>query len=207
MNWLSHVLLAGPDVEMRLGGILADVLGPAALATLGPGVQRGAALHQALDVFTDEHPAVLRAQRRLWEFHRRLAPVLSDVFLDHVLSARWPEFVPDALPLQEFTRGVYAQFTTWRAARPEPLPPPAGELLDHLVAENWLGSYGTPDGLRATLARLERRLRGRFVLVPAVDWLASRVDDFATDLREFFPDAACAAEAWHATLPAPSSTA
>src|SRR5437868_12558243 len=56
MNWLAHVFLSEPDVECRLGNLLADLVKGKARQAMSPRFRRGLACHQAIDAFTDYHP-------------------------------------------------------------------------------------------------------------------------------------------------------
>jgi acyl carrier protein phosphodiesterase len=54
--------------------------------------------------------------------------------------------------------------------------------------EDWLGSYRDFDGLRRTLARMERRFRRKVDLVGGVAELEKNYADLHADFREFFPE-------------------
>lgn len=104
MNHLAHTLLSGSDDGLRLGGLMGDFVRGRIDPELPIGVQRGIALHRAIDTFTDSH-ATIRAARALFEPpYRRYAGILIDIWFDHLLArdfGRWSE-----IPLQRFSDDV-----------------------------------------------------------------------------------------------------
>ncbi len=187
MNWLAHLLLSEPDVESRLGNLLADLVKGKARAALPPGVRRGIACHQAIDAFTDSHPVVHRSKRRIGEAHGRFAGILVDIFYDHFLARDWPRYAGGSL--DEFTASVYAAFDAYAASA---LPEEARELLRRLREGDLLGSYRHVSGIEAALERLSRRLEARWGrrigLGRAVAELEAHYDAFGRDFAEFFPE-------------------
>ncbi len=75
LNWLAHVFLSEPDVEFRLGNLLADIVRGEELRRMSAGFQRGVQKHKQIDAFTDSHPLVKRSrsrsERRVPSFQRR----------------------------------------------------------------------------------------------------------------------------------------
>ena len=186
MNWLAHLFLSEPDVEHRLGNLLADVVKGKARAALPPGVRRGIACHQAIDAFTDAHPVVYLSKRRLSEEYGRFAGILVDVFYDHFLARDWPLYA--SMPLGQFTAEVYASFQAYAAALPEE----ARELIARLSDGDLLGSYRTLAGIEAALRRLSRRLEARlgrpFALERGIGELEVHYEDLGRDFAKFFPE-------------------
>ena len=58
MNWLAHILLAGPRAENQLGGVLADMLSASEARLMSAEIRRGIVLHQSIDTYGDAHSAV-----------------------------------------------------------------------------------------------------------------------------------------------------
>jgi acyl carrier protein phosphodiesterase len=80
VNWLAHVFLSEPDVEFRLGNLLADIVRGEELRRMSPDFQRGVLRHMQIDAFTDAHPLVKRSRSRISPESRRFSGVLVDVF-------------------------------------------------------------------------------------------------------------------------------
>lgn len=190
MNYLAHLWLSDPSAEGRLGNLMADLVkGPAALERLPAGVRAGVALHRKVDAYTDCHPSVQAAIRRISPRWGWFSGVILDVFFDYLLIRAWDRFADE--PLDRFIASVYGTLR----------PPPAwleGEmavLADRLVAHDRLTSYGTWAGIEDTLFRVSQRVRERMPtralpLEQAVVELAACEDELAGDFGRFFPDLA-----------------
>lgn len=181
MNWLAHALLSEKTTAFRLGNLLPDFLSATELARLDAVFQAGIQCHRRIDLFTDQHPVVRRSVRRFGAAHRRLAPVLVDVFYDHFLSVDWE--LHSLQSLEEFIGEIYQAIDTHHAQLPESLWP----ALQRMRSENWLGSYRDLEGLRRTLTRMERRFRRQVDLVGGLAELERNYAELRTDFREFFP--------------------
>lgn len=202
MNWLGHVFVAGGDPEDQIGGVLADVLSMAGSAHLGAGLQRGMALHRAIDAFGDAHPAFVESCRRLARADvglRSLAcGIAVDVLYDHLLAVQWERWCP-AVTLPEFAAGFYRT----AISRSAELPPMAQQVFTYMQAEDWLGSYRELDGVHLALTRIRRRLSPRAArqspLPAAVAAFCADRDGFETDFAAFLPDVQAHAAAFLAS--------
>ena len=191
MNWLAHILLAGPGAESRLGGVLADMLSRTEAGAMPAGIRRGIALHQNIDAFGDAHPAAAVSNRRLTSAGVGLRPAAAgiavDVLYDHLLARDWPRYCP-AESLEAFAAGFYRHAADCTA----PIPSKVRRGLDLMRAEDWLASYSDPEEIRAVLGRIRRRLSPRAAevspLASAVDVFARDPGGFAEDFAWFWPD-------------------
>jgi Uncharacterized protein conserved in bacteria len=95
MNHLAHVLLAGDEEALQLGGMLGDfVHGRPDPQRWPERVIAGIRLHRAIDVYTDAHAEVLAAKARLPPPYRRYAGIALDMWFDHCLArdfTRWDD--------------------------------------------------------------------------------------------------------------------
>jgi acyl carrier protein phosphodiesterase len=187
LNWLAHVYLSEPDIEFRLGNLLADLVRGDDRIGLPPQFLRGAARHKAIDAFTDAHPVVQRSRARIGPRFRRFSGVLVDIFYDYCLAQHWHLYTNE--PLGTFTRQFYADV---RAAKPLPLPEPARATLSRIVQHDLLGQYARIAGVEHSLRRLsgylERRWNRSFRLEEGVADLLEHEAEFAADFVEFFPE-------------------
>lgn len=185
MNWLAHVFLSEPEVEFRLGNLLADLVRGEDRVGMSRAFLRGAQCHKAIDSFTDAHPVVRRSRSRLGSGHRRFSGVLVDVFYDYFLASDWDRY--SAVPLERFTAGFYADV----AATPLSLPDPARAALDRIVKHDLLGQYRRIEGVERSLRRLSAYLTSRwrkpFALEQGVAVLLANERELAGDFAEFFP--------------------
>jgi acyl carrier protein phosphodiesterase len=185
VNWLAHVLLSEPDIEFRLGNLLADLVKGRDRAGMSAGFLRGVKCHQAIDAFTDFHPVVHRSQARISDGYRRVSGILVDVFYDHFLALDWRRYCPESL--EAFTSRLADEIR----AHPIELPEEARYALGRMLADNRLTSYRTIEGIEATLRRVSQRLEARvgraFELEKAVSDLRANFEGLRCDFAEFFP--------------------
>jgi len=187
VNYLAHLLLAGPDPDYRLGGMLGDfVKGSLHPAPPGipPGVVLGMVLHRRIDSFADAHAAFCASRNRVSAERRRYSGIMIDMFYDHFLARHWDRFSGESLA--SFTADVYALL----AARPALLPERLARMLPAMRAEDWLSSYREPAAVSDALDRMAvHRLKRANHLGGAGGELETAYDDFEQDFLEFFPAA------------------
>ncbi|HQC80921.1 MAG TPA: acyl carrier protein phosphodiesterase [Accumulibacter sp.] len=190
MNFLAHALLAGPDDDYRLGGLLGDfVKGPLVSPPTGCNetVLSGIRLHRRIDSFADTHPAFLRSRRRVSVERRRYSGIMIDMFYDHFLAKHWHRYSPT--PLEVFSADVYALLA--RHCLPERL----AAILPAMRRENWLTAYRDPLAVVRALDQMARfRLRGEDGLTGAGGELLANAPAFEQDFLAFFPEAVVFAE-------------
>jgi len=191
LNWLAHVFLSEPEVEFRLGNLLADIVRGEELRRMSAGFQRGVQKHKQIDAFTDSHPLVKRSRARVSAESRRFSGVLVDVFYDHLLATHWDRYSP--IVLDAFTAKFYADI---EASKIE-LPASARVTLDRIIRHDLLGSYRRIEGVERSLRRLSAYLSSRwrreFALEKGVADLVAHRAGFEADFAEFFPQLQAAA--------------
>jgi acyl carrier protein phosphodiesterase len=185
LNWLAHVFLSEPDVEFRLGNLLADIVRGEELRRMSVGFQRGAQKHKQIDAFTDSHPLVKRSRARIGPEFRRFSGVLVDVFYDHLLATHWNAYSP--IVLDAFTAKFYADIE----ASSIELPSSARVTLDRIIRHDLLGAYRRIEGVERSLRRVSAYLSSRwqreFALERGVADLIAQRAGFDEDFAEFFP--------------------
>jgi acyl carrier protein phosphodiesterase len=186
MNWLAHLFLSEPNVEMRLGNILADIVKGEERHKLNSSIQRGISCHQIIDKFTDNHLIVKRSKQRINSNYRRFAGIIVDIFYDHFLATNWSDYT--TISLDEFTTEVYTSFQNY----PGYLPVIVKEVITRVKDEDLLGSYRQISGVENSLLKISKRLSLRqnkiFNLNPAIIELTSQYTEFQQDFQEFFPE-------------------
>jgi acyl carrier protein phosphodiesterase len=185
LNWLAHVFLSEPDVEFRLGNLLADIVRGEELRRMSAGFQRGVLKHKQIDAFTDSHPLVKRSRARVSPEFRRFSGVLVDVFYDHLLASRWDQYSP--IVLDAFTAKFYADIECSRIE----LPSSARVTLDRIIRHDLLGAYRGIEGVERSLRRISAYLSSRwqreFALERGAAELLAHRAGFDEDFAEFFP--------------------
>jgi acyl carrier protein phosphodiesterase len=185
MNWLAHVYLSKPDVEFRLGNLLADIVRRHDRTNMPPAFLDGIRQHQLIDKFADTHPTFYRSRARIGPEFRRASGILIDIFYDHFLALDWNHFAPE--PLDAFSARLYADIRQ----HPIPLPEHARMAVEGMIAGDWLGSYRRVEGVESALQRVSMRLvmrTGRDLgLERSVSELVDHFDQLRADFAEFFP--------------------
>jgi acyl carrier protein phosphodiesterase len=188
VNWLAHVFLSEPNVEFRLGNLLADLVRGDDRSRMPPEFLRGAARHKAIDAFTDAHPVVRRSRARVDPRHRRFSGVLIDIFYDYCLARHWAEYSSESLTA--FTSSFYAE----AESHPLALPDAARTTLERIISHDLLGQYigiaGVEHSLRRLSIYLARRWGREFRLEASTADLIAHEAAFDADFAEFFPQLA-----------------
>ena len=191
MNHLAHVLLAGDDPGLRLGGWLGDfVHGRTANLALPAAVVRGVSLHRAIDVFTDAHPRVAAARATLPPPWRRYAGILLDMWFDHALARDFAAW--SAVPLPAWSAELRATLAT-RAAL---LPAPAQRFLAWMETNDLPAGYADRTTLRRAIGGIGQRLRRPNPLAAALPVLEERGVALDAAFQAFFPELQDFAARW-----------
>jgi acyl carrier protein phosphodiesterase len=185
VNWLAHAFLSEPDIEFRLGNLLADLVKGRDRAGMSAAFMRGVHQHQRIDSFTDSHPVVHRSRARIGGGYRHATGILVDVFYDHFLAVDWDRYSVE--PLDSFTARLYSDMRTGMLHFPEE----ARAALERMVSEDRLGSYRRLDGIEASRRRVSLRLAARIGrdlgLERGVSELVDNFEGLRGDFAEFFP--------------------
>jgi len=189
MNFLGHLYLSGEHPLVITGNFMADAIKGGDLARFPEAMQRGIRLHRAIDHYTDQHPLALLGRRRARDHAGRYAPVVMDLFYDHLLAAHWSDLHPE--PLASFTARMYGVLQVnagWMEGR-------TARMLPHLVAGDWLGGYAQADGLSKALRGMAMRSREGGVMAGAEQVLFDHYDTYREEFMGFMHDIG------HATRP------
>jgi acyl carrier protein phosphodiesterase len=185
VNWLAHAFLSKPDIEFRLGNLLADLVRGRDRAAMPGAFLDGVRHHQAIDAFTDSHLVVDRSRARIGGDFRNASGILVDVFYDHFLALDWGQY--SAEPLDAFTARLYDDIRVSMIRFPEE----AQAALERMINEDRLGSYRRLDGIEASLRRVSLRLAARsgrdLGLERGVSELVANFEELRGDFAEFFP--------------------
>jgi len=165
-----------------VGNFLADYLTNAQVSQLPAPIQKGVALHRAIDSYTDQHPEVLRGVRRMYKKHSKYAPVIIDVFYDYFLSLNWAKYTDQPLP--DFTLEAYACLQRHHHLMPDPVH----AYVPKMIADNWLETYSTHNGIAYTFRRMSHRVSRPDLLAGALDTMVDHFEALNTEFNTFFPD-------------------
>jgi len=183
LNYLAHLLLAGPDPGLQLGGVFGDFIKGPLPGDMPAAIADGVVLHRAIDGFAERHPAFQRSRARLPTQYRRASGIAVDLIYDHLLASRWRHF--HVLPLSAYTAAFYRLLLAHRAQWPAAAAP----TFLHMSEHDWLAAYASPDAVPRALDRIAQRLRRPELLAGAGAALQADYAGFAEDF-ECFIDAA-----------------
>ncbi|MCB0807390.1 MAG: DUF479 domain-containing protein [Bacteroidales bacterium] len=181
MNYLGHLYLSGENEEIITGNFIADHVKGRMIDRFGFGIRKGILLHREIDAFTDSHPAFLQSKERLAVKYHKYAGVITDMFYDHFLSKYWDEYCAE--DLDSFASRMYAIVTK----RFDEIPGTAKRLLTFMARDNWLKSYGKPEGLARALGGMARRTTFDSKMDEAVQDLLKDYDFYHAEFADFMP--------------------
>ncbi|MBG7607350.1 MAG: DUF479 domain-containing protein [Verrucomicrobia bacterium] len=191
---MGHIVLARDSAESRIGNFLGDFVKglPSSFPEeYGAELVDGILMHRAVDVFTDAHPAFLRARALLAPERRRFAGIVVDIVFDHFLSLEWHALMGKGR--EGFIRGFYSEISSYRI----PLVVdgfPA--ICERMIRQDWLGSYATLEGIELTIRRVSSRSTRLTPMIGASDDFEEHFDAFRDCFEEFFPDEEGFARQW-----------
>ena len=145
-------------------------------------IKQGIHLHRAIDTFTDSHDIVKQSKRRLHERYKHYKGVIIDIFYDHFLAKNWTTYsdVPLAIYVDEFYDLLEAHFDI--------LPLGTKRMMPYMIADNWLLSYQSIEGITRVLEGMNRRTKNKSQMNLAVNELQEFYNEFETEFTAFFDE-------------------
>lgn len=190
MNHLAHAVLAEPDEDLILGGVLGDFVHGPVPAGLRPGVARGIRLHRAIDVYTDGHPAIADLRRLFDPPFRRYAGILLDIWFDHLLArdfARWCD-----TPLATYSDALLALLRRHATELPDDMR----GFVAYMQRNGLPAAYADAGMIGRALAGVGTRLSRANPLHQALPLLRERDAALQAGFEAFFPQLQTYVHAW-----------
>ena len=182
MNYLAHMLCCDGSSRSMLGNFIADFVKGDVEGRFPREVVEGIRHHRRADHFTDSHEVFAASRRLVSGPRRRYAGVIIDVLYDHFLTIGWDRYCSTGL--DEFVGRVYENLGMRQDVG---VPHPVPMVIEKIVREDWLRSYGTVEGIDRTFRRISRRLRRENSLDTAVEELERNYDLLGDHFHTFFP--------------------
>ncbi|MBK8182122.1 MAG: DUF479 domain-containing protein [Candidatus Competibacteraceae bacterium] len=180
MNFLAHTFLARNTGQAQVGAILGDLMKSA--SGFPQEVQREISVHRSIDSFTDSHEIVIGTKQYFRPETRRFAGILLDVFFDHLLTVHWSNY--SNVPLPAFVAQVHEHLNSFQSI----YPPRVWFVLERMLSEKWLLSYGTFEGVKQAIDRISFRLsRRRESFRAGLEDLKKNHDKIERGFETFFP--------------------
>ncbi len=182
MNFLAHIYLSGNDDGIILGNFFADSVKGKKYLKYPPDIQKGILLHRAIDSYTDAHPIVRLSGKRLRKNYGHYSGVIVDILYDHFLAKNWAEY--HSTPLDIFVEEFYELLRN----NFELLPGRTKRMMPYMIADNWLLSYASIEGISTILAQMNVRTKNRSRMNFAVIELEKYYDEFEEEFMAFFAE-------------------
>ncbi len=182
MNFLAHIYLSGEDEGITIGNFIADGIKGKQYKKYPLQIQKGILLHRRIDSFTDQHPTVRQSTKRLHENYGHYSGVIVDILYDHFLAKNWKNY--HSQPLDEYVGEFYEMLRKYF----EILPTRIQRMMPYMIADNWLLSYATVEGISNILTQMNRRTKERSKMNLAVIELEQYYTEFETEFTYFFEE-------------------
>lgn len=151
MNYLAHAYLSFNDPGLLLGNMISDFVKGKKKFDYPAGIQKGIALHRAIDTFTDDHPATKEAKEVFRPAYRLYSAAFVDVVFDHFLATDTNHFSNESL--QAFANDTYNTLNNYTDFFPEGF----AHMFPYMKQQNWLYNYHTRWGIEKSLGGVVRR--------------------------------------------------
>lgn len=152
MNFLAHAHLSFNQPGILTGNMISDFVKGKKKFDFPPLIQRGIALHRAIDEFTDFHPVTQNAKMFFRKDYRLYSGAFIDVVYDHFLANDKNEFPTDAA-LNSFCQTTYTRLQDDKAVLPERF----AQMLPYMQQQNWLYHYKFSEGIEKGFGGLVKR--------------------------------------------------
>ena len=182
MNFLAHIYLSGDDPMVTIGNFMADGIKGKKYLKYPEGIQKGILLHRWIDSYTDSHPIVRQSTRRLHEKYSHYSGVIVDIFYDHFLAKNWQEYHAQSLP------DYITDFYTLLTSHHELLTTRIQKMMIPMMADNWLLSYASLEGIATVLYNMNIRTKKRVAMDEAIDDLKEYYVAFEEEFTHFFEE-------------------
>ncbi len=184
MNHLAHIYLSYDDPDVTLGNLYCDWLSIAAQKQLPERYLPGLRLHRWIDEYTDHHPVVVRMRRAMYPLFGKYSGVILDILMDHQLAVRWNYFSTE--PYDVFCSKAFDRIAGFRHDLPEDLH----IRVDDMLANRWLETFLTAEGMEITFRMLARRAKFPADFKAVMPYYTANQIEMDAGFMEFFPELA-----------------
>lgn len=182
MNFLAHIYLSGDNEDVTIGNFIADGIRGKDYKKYKKDVQTGILLHRQIDTFTDAHKTVRQSTKRLHENYGHYSGVIVDILYDHFLAKNWKDY--SNVPLIEYIDHFYDILELNFSE----LPIRIQKMMPYMIADNWLASYASIEGIAKVLEGMNRRTKNRSHMNLAVNELQEFYNEFEDEFTRFFEE-------------------
>jgi acyl carrier protein phosphodiesterase len=192
MNFLAHALLSFDEPATLAGNLWSDFIKGKKKFDYPLPVQKGIALHRAIDEFTDNHRETKFSKSIFRDDYRLYSGPFVDVVYDHFLARDFTNY--HHLSLADFASYVYSTIEDFIHIGPVEF----GLLLPYMRKENWLLNYNSLSGIRKSFNGVVRRATYLSESETAFDLLTGNYDALEASFRRFMPELLQYVNDWNA---------
>ena len=182
MNYLAHIYLSGDNDLIKIGNFMADGIHGKNFESFPLPVQKGIILHRAIDTFTDAHPIFRQSTKRLHANYHHYSGIIVDIFYDHFLAKNWNSYSNEKL--EEFTERFYESLKNNYTV----LNDKTQKMMPYLIAQNWILSYQTIEGIEIILEKMDNRLHKKSDMKGSIAELRTYYSEFESEFTAFFEE-------------------
>jgi len=180
MNFLAHIYLSRDSDLVTIGNFIADGVKGKDYKDYLPEIQIGILLHRHIDTYTDAHKTFRLSTKRLHKKYGHYSGVIVDILYDHFLAKNWKKY--SNIPLNEYVDNFYDSLE----AHYDILPLRIQKMMPYMIADNWLLSYASINGISRVLDGMNRRTKNRASMDEAVIELEEFYEEFENEFTSFF---------------------
>ena len=182
MNYLAHIYLSGENDLVTIGNFIADGIKGKDYRSYPQDIQTGILLHRHIDTYTDAHKIVRKSTKRLHEKYSHYSGVIVDILYDHFLAKNWSVY--SNIPLDKYCDSFYDSLED----NFDILPSRIQYMMPYMIADNWLLSYASIEGIQNVLEGMNRRTKNRVQMNLAVNELQGFYNEFELEFTSFFEE-------------------
>ena len=180
MNYLAHIYLSGENDLVTIGNFMADGIKGKKYKKFQKNIQIGILLHREIDTFTDAHNTVRLSTKRLHQNYGHYSGIIVDILYDHFLAKNWNIY--SNIPLPDYVDTFYDSLKTHYSM----LPLRIKKMIPFMIADNWLVSYASIDGISRVLQGMNRRTKNISGKDKAIFELETFYLEFEKEFTSFF---------------------
>lgn len=180
MNYLAHIYLSGENDLVTIGNFMADGIKGKKYKKFQKNIQIGILLHREIDTFTDAHNTVRLSTKRLHQNYGHYSGIIVDILYDHFLAKNWNIY--SNIPLPDYVDTFYDSLKTHYSM----LPLRIQKMIPFMIADNWLVSYASIDGISRVLQGMNRRTKNISGMDKAIFELETFYLEFEKEFTSFF---------------------
>ena len=183
MNYLAHAYLSFNQPEILTGNMISDFVKGKKKFDFSPVIQKGIALHRAIDEFTDFHPVTQEAKAYFKKDYRLYSGAFIDVVYGHFLANDKTAFADETV-LDSFCKTTYINLENNSSG----LPVKFLQMLPYMQQQNWLFHYSFREGIEKSFGGLARRATYLSESAIAYKIFNEHYDELGECYQLFFPE-------------------